>query len=402
MTFYSAPRAFTDFTGRMSCRLSRLIFCLAVALPLVAGGCTSFPQYIRNGLKVGPNYKHAPAPYAEHWIDDVDKRVRSEEADLSTWWTVFNDPLLGGLIVNATQQNLTLRQAGFRILEARAQLGIARGNFFPQMQDLSGSYTRFARPGATEPIYGSYWNYGFNLAWELDFWGRFRRAIISAEDALEASVFDYDDVMITLIGDVANNYIQYRTDQERIRLLKEVVQIQENVLKYISDQLTVGFRGVTNLDRAQAVSNLKQSQAAIAQLEIDMRLQQNSLCTLLGHSNGRFGRLFKCRSAEQYSHYARLCDRRHSGRLASSPARRAARRTASGGSGGTNRHCRNRFVSGLHHFRHAGRIGGAVRRFVQARGVQQQRGAIVPMEFAELRPDWSTTCAFKTHCSMNW
>ncbi len=54
----------------------------------------------------------------------------------------------------------------------------------------------------------------------MDFWGRFRRAIIAAEETLEASVFDYDDVMITLIGDVASNYVQYRTDQERIRLLQ--------------------------------------------------------------------------------------------------------------------------------------------------------------------------------------
>ncbi len=235
----------------MTRRFPRLIVCLVTAVSLVAGGCTSLPDYIRHGLKVGPNYKHAPAPVAEHWIDSHDKRVRSEEADLSTWWTVFNDPILGGLIINATQQNLTLREAGFRVLEARAQLGIARGNFFPQVQDLTGSYTRFARPGVPEPQYFSSWNYGFNLAWELDFWGRFRRAIIAAEEGLEASVFDYDDVMITLIGDVASNYVEYRTDQERIRLLKEVVQIQENVLKYITDQLTVGFRGVTNLDRAR-------------------------------------------------------------------------------------------------------------------------------------------------------
>ncbi len=118
-----------------------------MALPLVAGGCTSLPQYIRNGLKVGPNYKQRRRPWPSTGSTPATSGSRSEEADLSTWWTVFNDPILGGLIINATQQNLTLREAGFRVLEARAQLGIARGNFFPQVQDLTGSYTRFARPG---------------------------------------------------------------------------------------------------------------------------------------------------------------------------------------------------------------------------------------------------------------
>jgi NodT family efflux transporter outer membrane factor (OMF) lipoprotein len=273
---------FYGLYGRMSRRSLGLLLALATAFAVTALGCTTPLQYIHNGLKVGPNYKTPPAPIAEHWIDAVDKRVRSEEVDLSCWWTVFNDPILGGLIVNATQQNLTLREAGFRVLEARAQLGIARGNFFPQTQTLSGAYTRFAVPGVTEPTYFSQWNYGFNLAWQLDFWGAFRRAIIAADDALQASVFDYDDVMITLLGDVATSYVQYRTDQERIRLLRQVVQIQENVLKFISEQLTIGFHGVTNLDRAQALSNLKQSEAQIAELQIDMRVQQNNLCTLLG------------------------------------------------------------------------------------------------------------------------
>jgi outer membrane protein TolC len=106
----------------------------AISLP----GCTSWSQYVHNGFKVGPNYGRPPAPIAESWIDAADKRVRSEAADDSQWWTTFNDPILTDLIQSAHRQNLTLREAGFRVLEARAQLGIAVGQAFPQLQTNTG------------------------------------------------------------------------------------------------------------------------------------------------------------------------------------------------------------------------------------------------------------------------
>ena len=81
---------------------------------------------------------------------------------------------------DAATQNLTLQQAGFRVLQARAQLGIVRGEVFPQQQDMSGSYRRLGAGGE----FFDQWGFGFSLAWELDFWGRFRRAV-QAADALE-------------------------------------------------------------------------------------------------------------------------------------------------------------------------------------------------------------------------
>ncbi len=250
----------------------------AAVLMVLLSGCTSFRDYVHNGFKVGPNYHRPPALSAEHWIDESDKRVRTDSDDLASWWTVFNDPLLNQLMNNAFQQSLTLRQAGFRVLEARAQLAIARGEFFPQTQTADGSFTRF---GSGQNFF-SQWNFSFNLAWELDFWGRFRRAIIAGEDTLDESVFDYDDALVTLLGDVANAYVAIRTDQEQIRLLENAVRVQDNVLTFIETQLKTGFHGVTDLDKAQAVSNLKQSQAQIAQFQIDMRTNENVLCTLLG------------------------------------------------------------------------------------------------------------------------
>src|SRR5262245_48807373 len=178
-------------------------------LALSLCGCTRLNDYVPHHRKVGPAYKRPPAPVAPLWIDADDVRVRSREADDSHWWTVFNDAALNDLVQSAYQQNLTLREAGYRVLEARAQLGIAIGDFFPQTQVMNGDFTRrgvsvnVANRIATPQRWFSQWDYGFGLAWELDFWGRFRRAIEAADASLNASVEEYDDVLVTLIGDVA-------------------------------------------------------------------------------------------------------------------------------------------------------------------------------------------------------
>src|SRR6266567_424471 len=81
-------------------------------------GCTSLREYVQNGFKVGPNYAEPAAAVAPQWIDSNDKRVRKESEDLSQWWAVFKDPVLDSLISESYRQSLTLRQAGFQVLQA--------------------------------------------------------------------------------------------------------------------------------------------------------------------------------------------------------------------------------------------------------------------------------------------
>ncbi len=262
-----------DFVGTASCRI---VLALLLAV-LSSSGCTGVREYFHNDCKVGPDYTPPCAPVANQWIDANDKRVRTERDDLAGWWTVFDDSLLNELICRAYRQNLTLREAGFRIMAARAQLGIARGEFFPQSQNATGAYRRIGSGGN----FFDQWNLNFGLAWELDFWGRFRRAIASAEDSLDASVFDYDDVCVTLLSDTATAYMQVRTTQERIRLLDIVIDVQEKVLSYIEARVQAGA-GATDLDKAQARSNLEQSRAQRNQFLIDLRTAENQLCILLG------------------------------------------------------------------------------------------------------------------------
>jgi len=263
-----------------------LILTLWCALILCASGCTSVREYVANGFKVGPNYLRPAAPVAQDWIDADDVRIRDESVDLSAWWHVFRDPVLDSLVARAYEQNLTLREAGFRVLQARALRNIAVGTFFPQQQDAFGGYSRNGVSTATANTsflpqrFYSQWEGGFNLAWELDFWGRFRRAIEAAEADLDASIENYDDVLVTLVGDVATNYVQARVLQRELVLVRGNVELQMQTLELAEAR----FRGgqTSELDVDQARSNLAQTEALVPQLEIQLRVVNNQLCVLLG------------------------------------------------------------------------------------------------------------------------
>jgi NodT family efflux transporter outer membrane factor (OMF) lipoprotein len=279
-----------------------------VVAVLLASGCvTTGPlEYIRNGFEVGPKYRRPPAPVAEEWIQASHPNVQNRH--LQDWWGVFNDPTLNSLIDTAYEQNLNLRIAGTRVLEARAQQAIAAGNLFPQTQQAIGQYSRVNispnmpnNPAALGPLvqtiesrlgipstpsfftnFYSDWTAGFNLSWELDFWGRFRRAIESANASLDSSVENFDNALVTLLADVATNYVQYRVAQQRIKIARDNVRVQEGVLALVEEQFRVGINRVTELDVDQAKTVLEQTRSTIPALQITLGQANDALCILLG------------------------------------------------------------------------------------------------------------------------
>lgn len=279
-------------------RVSRQILTIAVAaaLCLNAACVTTSPlDYFRNGLKVGPNYCRPPVPVADAWIEANDPRVK--EGHLEEWWTVFEDPALDGLIHSAYDQNLSLRVVGTRVLQARAQQAIAVGTIFPQSITAGAQYSRIGLSHTTAnnpsafgdntqfPLVNNFysdWAAGFNLNWEVDFWGRFRRAIEAANGNLDASVENYDAALVTLFADVATNYVQYRVAQQRIRIARDNVHIQEGVLALVEEQFRVGINKVTELDVDQARTVLEQTRSTIPALQIALGQYNDTLCTLLG------------------------------------------------------------------------------------------------------------------------
>ena len=247
-----------------------------MAIFLLAGGCAM----------VGPDYVKPPAPEPKEWMDKEDPKIKSETRDFGEWWRLFNDPVLDSLIETAYTQNLPLRIAGIRILEARAQLGIATGNLYPQLQQGLGSYTRTSAsttvaniPPGLDASFGNY-NLAIDAAWELDFWGKFRRAVQSALGNLEATIADYDDTLVILTSEVARVYVVIRTLEERLVVARENVKIQERSVQIAR----VRFEGgdVSELDVTQATSLLKETEALIPRLEAQLRQAKNALAILLG------------------------------------------------------------------------------------------------------------------------
>jgi len=239
-----------------------------------------------SGCAVGPDYVKPTAPEPKAWIEKEDPKIKSEPTDFSQWWTVFNDPALNTLIEKAYQQNLDLRASGIRILEARAQLGVATGSLYPQQQQGQGAlnYIDISKNQAnTLPIQDfnySEANLSFDVGWELDFWGKFRRAIESGMGTLDASIANYDDILVTLTAEVARTYVLIRTLEARLEIARENVTIQERSLQIAE----IRFKGgeVTELDVQQAKSLLRDTQASIPRLEISLRQAKNALSVLLG------------------------------------------------------------------------------------------------------------------------
>ena len=233
---------------------------------------------------VGPDFVKPEAPVLDDWTETQAPGLSAGEADYSNWWRVFDDPVLNNLVKMAYEQNLSLQIAGIRIYEARAQLGIAVGNLYPQQQAASGSLTNNKlSTGAETPFIDGSFNalgLGFDAAWELDIWGKFRRSVQTGVANLEATVASYDNVLVSLTAEVARAYIVIRTLEKQLVIAGENVRLQEQSLRIAEVRFREG--AVTELDVAQARSLLRDTQALIPRLESGLRKAQNALAILLG------------------------------------------------------------------------------------------------------------------------
>jgi NodT family efflux transporter outer membrane factor (OMF) lipoprotein len=282
--------------GRLSCIASKTIVPILI---LALAGCSSARDWWSNGCKVGPDYCPAKATVAESWIEASDPHLRGSARDTACWWTAFDDPTLNQLVAEAAQQNLTLKMAGCRILQARAERGAAAGNLFPQQQSMTAQYSRNAMSAHSYPFniiqlpsyYYDNWSPGFNAAWELDFWGRFRRAIEAADANLDAQVEGYDNVLVLLQAEVATNYIQMRSYEERLELARRNLELQKETLKIATLREQKGL--VTELDVQQATTNLGRTESLIPTLQTGWRTAQNRLCILMGEPPHELARKIK-------------------------------------------------------------------------------------------------------------
>ena len=238
---------------------------------------------------VGPDFVKPEAPVQTEWLEFRNPEIKTEPADYRDWWIVFNDPVLNSLVKTAYQQNLPLQIAGLRIFQSRAQLGIVVGNVYPQQQQGRGGaeYNRISENSANSlGADDSFWQYngGFDVAWELDVWGKFRRAVESGVANLESAVADYDDILVSLTAEVARTYVSLRTFEERLEIARENVKIQQRSLEIAEIRFKAG--AVTELDVVQAKSLLRNTEAFIPRFEAGIRQAKNALAILLGKLPG--------------------------------------------------------------------------------------------------------------------
>jgi NodT family efflux transporter outer membrane factor (OMF) lipoprotein len=257
----------------------RLSVSSLISATLLISGCTM----------VGPDFVKPEAPVEKEWLEARDPKIKTEASDYKNWWAVFNDPVLNNLVETAYQQNLPLQISGLRILQARAQLGVVVGNLYPQLQQGRGGadYSSISENAPnTLNSDDSFWQYnaGFDAAWELDIWGKFRRAVESGVANLETSIANYDDVLVSLTAEVARAYVLFRTFEERLEIARQNVTIQERSLQIAEIRFKAG--AVTELDVVQAKSLLRNTEASIPRFDAGIRQTKNALAILMGKLPG--------------------------------------------------------------------------------------------------------------------
>jgi outer membrane protein TolC len=137
---------------------------------------------------------------------------------MQRWWRNFDDPVLDQLVAEAQRVNPNVRIGGMRIMEARAQLGIADSTRYPQVQQATAQALGVSEQRSSGRNTNAWTaNVGFNLGWEIDFWGKFRRSIESADAAYLASIAQYDDIQVLMAAQVAGLYCTIRTVELRLR-----------------------------------------------------------------------------------------------------------------------------------------------------------------------------------------
>ena len=250
-----------------------------IALLLVAAsGCTVGPKFVKPEVSI-----------RARWSEHADPRLATQAPVDAAWWRAFHDPTLDRLVDLAYQQNLPLQIAGLRILEARAQLGIAVGQQYPTNQSPIGSATltglnsHSANSGNIDLLAGNF-QVGFDAMWEVDFWGKLRRGVRAAKATYFATVADYDDALVALSAEVARTYALIRTYEALIALARENVAVEEEGLHIAEARFKNG--ATSELDVAQATNLLETTRASIPELQVSLQQASNALCTLVGRTTG--------------------------------------------------------------------------------------------------------------------
>jgi multidrug efflux system outer membrane protein len=260
-------------------------FVVIALLSLAFTGCTVGPRYKRPAVDVPVAHRGAEQANAG-------KPDTASLAD-QKWWELFQDQQLQQLIHTALEQNYDVRIAAARILEAQAQLGITRSNGLPQVNASAAATTQRTPAGAILPAAtnGSATQLSLSAAWDLDFWGRFRRATEAARANLLASEWAKQQVISTLVSNVATAYFQLRELDLELEISQQTLASRRDSLKLT--QLLADHGATSLLDVRQAEQLVYTAAEQVPDLERRIRQQEDLISTLLGKNPGAVQRGLK-------------------------------------------------------------------------------------------------------------
>lgn len=249
--------------------------------PLLTGGACLL---LSACTLLGPDYQAPRVEEMAGWHPASTGQQVSSATDYRQWWTRLHDPVLSTLVEEAFIKNPDVRIAGLRIFEARAQLGIAESLLGPQATIGTAELLQAGQTRNGHSSSGSSYGAGFNLGWELDFWGKFQRGIEAADANYFATLAQYDDIQVLLAAQVAQLYVSIRTVEARLQIARENARIQQRSLE-ITERLFKSGNSA-ELDVQQAKTQYLGTLSGIPQLETSLRQSQNALSTLLARAPG--------------------------------------------------------------------------------------------------------------------
>lgn len=245
-----------------------------------------------SGCVVGSDYRRPDTRLPQAFYNVRQEGVMVKQEQLSRWWTSFNDPLLTSLIKQAAQANIDLRIAAARVKEARALYGIADSDRWPMINAL-GSYNRSRtsentpqakRVGLPGGITYNIFQAGTDASWEIDLFGGSARAAEAASADIEASEEALRMVMVTLCGDVAKNYIEFRGVERQIALTRLAIQSQQNTFELVNVRYKAGLSPYLDVTRAEAL--MASTRAILPLLEKSVSQSAHRIAMLLGKEPG--------------------------------------------------------------------------------------------------------------------
>lgn len=248
-----------------------------LAVVLMLSGC----------MKVGPDYQLVEPTAPETWHSELQEGLtsgRMDPATLAQWWTVLKDPQLSSLEERAVKGNLDLKDARARINEARAMRGISQASFFPTVDAKGGAgKSRSSESGGTGNEKDHY-AVGFDAGWEVDIFGGVQRSVEAAQANLEATREDLNGVLVSLLAEVALNYVELRTFQARL-------ETTEADIKALQESYEINFSRnqsglISELSVQESLRILESARSKIPALEIGLETTKNRLAVLLGESPG--------------------------------------------------------------------------------------------------------------------